>query len=102
LDLEREGDAQQVVWRKAMSSGSASRAEVRFFPARDDSPSGTDARSPASESTRVNLAVRGERRNVVSRFLAARVLRAKHGRLAKFSARRYPWLHRFPSFNASF
>jgi hypothetical protein len=57
---------------------------------------------PASKSERDNRAVRDERRNVVSRFLAARVLRTKHGRLAEFSARRYPWLDQFPSFKASF
>jgi hypothetical protein len=57
---------------------------------------------PRVQVARDNLAVRDGRRNVVSRFLAARVLRTKHGRLAEFSARRYPWLYQFPSFKASF
>jgi hypothetical protein len=56
----------------------------------------------ASKSARVSLAVRDEQCIAVSHFLAARVLRAKHGRLARSSARQYPRPHRFASFKASF
>jgi len=59
------------------------------FPAHDELAIWHGRQIHASKSARVNLAVRDEQRTVVSRFLAARVLRAKHGRLAQFSARRY-------------